>query len=241
MGDQDKKASDETPSTDGADAAPNETESEATNCPEAETSASSDESEQAEITEESTEEDLQATEVMLLKEQLENLTTKLQDYEEQLGDVQRDLNYAKAETQTVLRRGREETTRSVNRVKRELMTRLMSIADTFHQTSMELAKLEKDERIELVVSAIEMAVKEFDSVVAGEGLARSEPTGEVFDPQYHEAAAMVPSDEHEPGTIIEVLRAGYTLNDNVLRPPQVVVAQAQASKETSEEKAADDE
>ena len=234
MVDQDKKETDETPKAGGEESAKNESISDE------ETAANTDdeatpnacEAESAEATEEPIEEDLEATEVVLLKEQLEHLTSKLQDVEAQLTEAQKDVNYAKAETQTALRRGREETNRSVNRVKRELMLRLISVADTFLHTSKELETLEKDERTELVVSAVAMAVKEFDKVVEGEGLERSEPTGEVFDPQYHEAAAMVPSAEHEPRTIIEVLRVGYLLNGNVLRPPQVVVAQAPVEEST---------
>lgn len=238
MVDQEKKESDETPKADSGESPQLDStpETEATSDTEGEAVSDACDSAQSEDLEEGAE-DLEATEVVLLKEQLEHLTTKLQDVEAQLNEAQKDVNYAKAETQTALRRGREETNRSVNRVKRELMTRLISVADTFLHTSKDLETLEKDERTELIVSAVDMALKEFDKVVAGEGLERSEPYGEVFDPQYHEAAAMVPSAEHEPGTVMDVLRVGYMLNGNVLRPPQVVVAQAppEASAETGAE------
>lgn len=52
------------------------------------------------------------------------------------------------------------------------------------------------------------------------------PLGEKFDPQYHEAMLMAPSDQ-PPGTIIEVLQKGFRLHDRVLRPARVIVAKTE--------------
>ena len=105
-----------------------------------------------------------------------------------------------------------------------MLTRLILVADTFHQTGNELEKVEKDDKSDVIVTAVQMAIKEFDKVLSGEGLELTNPVGETFDPQFHEAQAIVPSETEEPGTIIEVLRVGYLLDGNVLRAPQVVVA-----------------
>lgn len=180
---------------------------------------------------------LEPAEIELLKAEVNELTSKVIDLESQLSESQRDVSYAKAETQTVMRRGREDTTRAVNRAKRDLLTRLILVADTFQQTSNELEKVEKDDQTEVLVSAVQMAIKEFDKVLGGEGLELMNPVGETFDPQFHEAQAIVPSESAEPGTIIDVLRVGYLLDGNVLRAPQVVVV-----KETQNdtEEASDD-
>jgi molecular chaperone GrpE len=49
--------------------------------------------------------------------------------------------------------------------------------------------------------------------------------GQRFDPELHEAVAVVPESDREPGTIAEVTRSGYASGDRVLRPPLVAVAQ----------------
>lgn len=57
-----------------------------------------------------------------------------------------------------------------------------------------------------------------------EGLARSVPQGEAFDPNEHEAVLHEeggPDDEH--GVVVEVLRAGYTWKGRVIRPAMVKV------------------
>ena len=188
-----------------------------------ETSESSDASDDGEKADETEEAALEPAEIELLKAEVNELTSKLIDLEAQLAEAQRDVSYAKAETQTVSRRGREDATRAVNRAKRDLLTRLMVVADTFHHTANELEKVEKDDRTDVIVTAVQMAIKEFDKVLSGEGLELMNPVGEAFDPQFHEAQALVPSETEEPDTIIDVLRVGYILDGNVLRAPQVVV------------------
>lgn len=187
-------------------------------------SESSDLSEDHEKSDEIEEAALEPAEIELLKAEVNELTSKLIDLEGQLAEAKREVSYAKAETQTVSRRGREDTTRAVNRAKRDVLTRLILVADTFHQTANELEKIEKDDKTDVIVTAVQMAIKEFDKVLSGEGLELTNPVGETFDPQFHEAQAIVPSETEEPGTIIDVLRVGYLLDGNVLRAPQVVVA-----------------
>jgi molecular chaperone GrpE len=55
------------------------------------------------------------------------------------------------------------------------------------------------------------------------GLVELEPLGEVFNPELHEAMAMMPSAEHSPNTISQVVQKGYTLNGRLLRPARVIV------------------
>lgn len=63
--------------------------------------------------------------------------------------------------------------------------------------------------------------------------AGAQPMGAVqpgarFDPAQHQAVATAPSREHAAGSIVEVVRGGYTWGDVVLRPAQVIVAAAPA-------------
>jgi len=53
-----------------------------------------------------------------------------------------------------------------------------------------------------------------------------DPRGETFNPEMHEAMAMVPSDEVAPNNILDVIQKGYQLNERLIRPARVVVARA---------------
>ena len=56
------------------------------------------------------------------------------------------------------------------------------------------------------------------------GLELIDPVGEAFDPQWHEAMSMQPSEEHAPDTVLIVLQKGYSLRGRVVRPARVIVS-----------------
>ena len=56
------------------------------------------------------------------------------------------------------------------------------------------------------------------------GIEVVDPAGEPFDPEFHEAISMQPSDDVEPGSVVTVVQKGYSLNGRLLRPAMVIVA-----------------
>lgn len=52
------------------------------------------------------------------------------------------------------------------------------------------------------------------------------PVGDPFDPQWHEAISMQPSEDAEPDTVTQVVQKGYRLHDRLLRAARVIVAVA---------------
>jgi molecular chaperone GrpE len=62
------------------------------------------------------------------------------------------------------------------------------------------------------------------AVLTGFGFTRSEDLGKPFDPARHEAVQVVDAPDAEPGTVVTVLRPGYTAENGMLRPAVVAVA-----------------
>lgn len=63
------------------------------------------------------------------------------------------------------------------------------------------------------------------SVLDRLGLTQLDPSGEAFDPNFHEAISQAPAPEGAAaGTILEVVQKGFQLGDVVVRPARVVVA-----------------
>ncbi len=56
------------------------------------------------------------------------------------------------------------------------------------------------------------------------GLREIDAAGKPFDPKFHEAIAEMTKEDIEPGFVAEVVRKGYMLNDQVIRPARVVVS-----------------
>jgi len=73
--------------------------------------------------------------------------------------------------------------------------------------------------VEMVLDSLRHSLKE-------EGIEEIPAMGESFDPNLHQAVQTMPaSEEHPSDTIVEVLQKGYQLQDRVLRPSMVIVAQ----------------
>ena len=56
------------------------------------------------------------------------------------------------------------------------------------------------------------------------------PLGEKFDANFHQAMFEVPSADQAPGTVVQVMQAGYVIHDRLLRPALVGVAKRGADE-----------
>jgi molecular chaperone GrpE len=57
------------------------------------------------------------------------------------------------------------------------------------------------------------------------GVVVVDPLGERFNPEQHQAVSMVPAEGVESGQVMTVIQKGYVLNDRLVRPAMVMVAQ----------------
>jgi molecular chaperone GrpE len=133
---------------------------------------------------------------------------------------------AKAETENVRRRGQEDVAKAHRFGIEGFAGALLAVKD-----SLEAALTVENTSIESFKEGVELTARQLDSVFEKFAIREINPAGEKFDPHRHQAISQVPSDQ-EPNTVVSVLQKGYLLNDRVLRPALVTVAQA-ASGETS--------
>ncbi|WP_319381448.1 nucleotide exchange factor GrpE [Thiomicrorhabdus sp.] len=79
--------------------------------------------------------------------------------------------------------------------------------------------------VESIREGVEMTFKQMLDVLQNFNVERIDPKGEKFNPQDHEAMTMIPSPEHESQTVVDVIQKGYRLNERLVRPARVIVAQ----------------
>ena len=75
-------------------------------------------------------------------------------------------------------------------------------------------------------SPIEATARELESLFAKNGVTRIKSVGEKLDPNRHQAMMEIPTDQADPGIIVEEMQPGYMLKDRLLRPALVGVAKA---------------
>ena len=83
---------------------------------------------------------------------------------------------------------------------------------------------ESNEAAADLVAGVKMVVEQVIGVLARYGVEPIPAIGEAFDPEVHEAIQQVPSDEHEPMTVLQEVEQGFRLGDRVVRPAKVIVS-----------------
>lgn len=80
-----------------------------------------------------------------------------------------------------------------------------------------------------LATGVDMTLKELLNVFERHGIKRIDPLGQKFDHNLHQAVSQMEAAGEEPGMVLQVLQAGYTIHDRLLRPAMVVVATANNS------------
>jgi molecular chaperone GrpE len=85
-----------------------------------------------------------------------------------------------------------------------------------------------DTAVKALIEGVELTERELLKVLEKHGVKKLEPLGGKFDPNLHQAMYEVPDPSVPAGTVAQVVQAGYTIGDRVLRPALVAVAKGGA-------------
>jgi len=85
--------------------------------------------------------------------------------------------------------------------------------------------------LKTLVGGISMVADQLKSSLANHGLKEVNPVGQPFDPNLHEAISQQPSADVADGSVVTVVRTGFTLNGRLLRPASVIVSTGPATAE----------
>lgn len=83
-----------------------------------------------------------------------------------------------------------------------------------------------DQTFANIITGVEMTEREVFNIFTKYGIAQVEALGQKLDPNKHQAMLEVPTNEAEPGTVVQVLQTGFVIKDRLLRPALVAVAKA---------------
>lgn len=154
------------------------------------------------------------TDPAVLRKLLAEQTTRAEDYYNRLLRLQADY-------ENFRRRTRQEKEDFYKYASEQLVCALLPVLDNF-----ERALAAGGESIDSFKSGVEMIHRQFQEVLAAEGVMPVPAVGEEFDPARHEAVLQADSDGHPDNTVVEEFRRGYCLKDKVIRPAMVKVAKS---------------
>ena len=157
--------------------------------------------------------------------QPENSDNRIEALENELAEAQQAVLYAQAETQNVRRRLEKDAQDARAYAATSFARDILSVMDNMQRALEAIpAEVKDEEKWKGLINGIEATGRELQSVFEKNGIKRVAAVGLPLDPNQHQAMVEIPTDEHEPGTIVQEMQAGYMIKDRLLRPAFVGVA-----------------
>lgn len=129
---------------------------------------------------------------------------------------------ANAEFEQARARMRRDVAKEVERGAKAMLADLLDVVDNLDRAIAAARGAGSDPAL---LQGVELVRAQFLAKLDGHGVRPLDAEGRRFDPSCHEAATTVPvTDPAQDGLVVGVIRQGYAIRDDVLRPAVVAVA-----------------
>jgi molecular chaperone GrpE len=129
-----------------------------------------------------------------------------------------------AELDNVRKRSRREVADTRRFAQAEILRSLLEFQDNFERALQSADDNSDTEGAVGFREGVELIYQKLTGVLKDWGVEPMEALGAEFDPNFHEAVAQTPSEDTEPGKVIEVVQQGFHFGDRVLRPARVIIS-----------------
>ena len=92
-----------------------------------------------------------------------------------------------------------------------------------------------DPLLKSLIEGVELTERSLLSALEKNGVKKFDPQGEKFNPNFQQAMYEVPDPSVPSGTVVQVVQAGYTIGERVLRPALVGVSKGGAKAAPAEQ------
>jgi molecular chaperone GrpE len=158
---------------------------------------------------------------------VEELEQQLAEKDKQLQDAIARYRQASNEFDESRLRLRREISKDIERGRREILADLLEVVDNLDRAIDSAKANTSGDTLDALRQGVEMVRRQFLAKLEGFGVRRIESEGQAFDPSIHEAVSTVPAaSPDQDGKVIGVVRHGYRVGDDVLRPASVAVAKS---------------
>jgi molecular chaperone GrpE len=120
---------------------------------------------------------------------------------------------------------------------------ILGVADNMHRAMQALdddLRAKADEATKALLEGVELTERELMNVREKHGVKRLDPLNQKFDPNRHQAMYEIEDASVPSGTVIQVMQAGYTIGERVLRPALVAVSKGGAKAPPAAQASAND-
>ncbi len=144
----------------------------------------------------------------------------------QIADLKDQLLRAVAETENVRRRAQRDVEEAGKYALTSFSREIVTVCDNLWRAAEAIPTEARqgNDLLATIAQGVDMTLKELLNVLERFNVKRIDPIGQSFDHNLHQAVVQITHPDAEPGTILQVMQAGYTLHGRLLRPAMVGVA-----------------
>ena len=146
--------------------------------------------------------------------------SEINSLEKERDDFKNIAARAQADLVNYRNRMKMELSEIESRGKKTVSLKVLSVID---ELELAIDSVTKNASLDLMLEGLKSIREKFRTIFESENIQEITEI-EDFDPVFHEAVLTTETDEHEPGSIIKILRKGYIMNSDVIRPAQVEIA-----------------
>jgi molecular chaperone GrpE len=156
---------------------------------------------------------------------VEELERQLAEKDRQVQEYIGKYRQAASEFEEARLRLRREISKDIERGRREIIADLLEVLDNLDRA---IEAPNAGASPAALLQGVELVRRQFLAKLEGLGVRSIDAEGQHFDPAVHEAVSVVPvTNRADDGRVVGVVRRGYRINDDVLRPAAVAVAKAE--------------
>lgn len=144
----------------------------------------------------------------------------------EIAELKDQLLRAVAETENVRRRAQRDVEEAGKYALTNFAREIVSVCDNLWRAAEAIPPEARQggDLMATIAQGVDMTLKELLNVLERFQIKRIDPMGQPFDHNLHQAVVQIDSMDAEPGAIMQVMQAGYTLHGRLLRPAMVGVA-----------------
>jgi len=141
---------------------------------------------------------------------------------QELADKNYDLYVrSQAEIENIRKRFQKDKQDLAKFANETIIKQLLPVADNLEKA---IAHTTDENSLHALKEGVQLTLKGLLDTLEKNGVERVEALNQPFDPNFHEAVSEAENNDVEPGTVVNELQKGYTLNKRLIRPAMVVVS-----------------
>ncbi|PWC39326.1 molecular chaperone GrpE [Azospirillum sp. TSO35-2] len=151
--------------------------------------------------------------------------------EAEVANLKDQLLRAMAETENTRRRAQRDREDAGKFAVSSFAKELVTVADNLRRAldAVPAEGREQDEMLKSLAVGVEATERQLFAAFDRAGIKKIDPTGEPFDPNFHQVMFEIENTGKSAGTVVQVLQPGYTIHGRLLREAMVGVAKGGAN------------